>query len=261
MINQEQIIELYKEGKSAYEILPLTPYAQVRSIYNLLKKHGVPIRSRAGNKNPNLVSNYFSVVDSEAKAYFLGLLYADGSIEVRKNSQTKIQLELNKNDGYIIELFKKELQSDNVISTTRHDCLRFSVHSNKIAEDLSHYMIFPNKSHRHDELRILDEPYMSHFIRGVFDGDGWVYERKYGLTFGICGTKEATESLERYLRLTLNIPKVKVASYENKVPFFTHSSKESVKKIYDYLYSNATIYLKRKKEVFDKAYANPEVTD
>lgn len=260
MISNEQIIELYKNGKSAYEILPLTNYKCVQSIYKIIRKSGFSIRTRAGIKNPTLKHDYFSKIDTEYKAYYLGLLYADGTIEIRDKSQPQLRIELKTNDKYILEILKNELQSDNKISDTKKGCCRFGVHSNQLVQDLSNYKIVPNKSHKLDRLITLDEPYMSHFIRGIFDGDGWVYKRQYSLTIGFCGTKEAMESIEEYLRDKLDLLKVKVGCYSKKAPFFTHSSKISAKKIYDYLYNDSSIYLKRKKFIFDSVYANNEVT-
>lgn len=49
-----------------------------------------------------------------------------------------------------------------------------------------------------------------------------------------------------------------LGQYIDKVPFFTHTSKDSVRKIYDYIYNDATIYLTRKKGKFDETYANIE---
>lgn len=261
MIFEDQIVELYKSGNSAYEILPLTNYKSVHSIYNIIRKHGYTIRSKAGNKNPNLKHNYFNNINSELKAYFLGILYADGTIEIREKSQPQLRIELKRADKYILEKFKVELNSDNKISDTKKNCCRFGVHSAQLIDDLSKFKIVPNKSHISDSLVILEEPYMSHFIRGVFDGDGWVYKREYSLTIGFCGNIIAMENIEEYLRYKLNLPKVKVGCYGDKVPFFTHSSKISAKKIYNYLYNDATIYLKRKKIIFDTVYANTEVTN
>lgn len=260
MISREQIVDLYKKGKSAYEILPLTNYKCVQSIYQIIRKSGFTMRSKAGSKNPNLKHDYFNKIDTELKAYFLGLLYADGTIEIRDKSQPQLRIELNREDKYILEKFKEELNSDNKISDTKKGCCRFGVHSSKLVEDLAKYKVVPNKSHKLDSLVILVEPYMGHFIRGIFDGDGWVYKRQYSFTIGFCGSITAMQNIEEHLRLKLNLPKVKVGLYGNKVPFFTHSSKISAKKIYDYLYNDATIYLKRKKLIFDTVYANTEVT-
>jgi len=251
IMNKKQIIDLYNKGLSAYEILAMTDYKSVNSIYNILRKH-TDVRSKAGNKNPNLKHDYFNRIDSEAKAYFLGFIMADGSVTIRKNSQPCLAIEIKEYDSYLLELFKKELCTDNVIETTRKECKRIRVHSSQIVEDLSKYNIIPNKSHATNPAIILEEPYMSHYIRGLMDGDGWVYERQYSLTMGICGTYELMGSIRDYLIKKLHLPNVQVNSYKDRIPFFTHQSIESIDKLYHYLYDDATIFLTRKKSVFDK---------
>lgn len=250
-MNKEQIIELYNNGLSAYEILEQTNYKSVNSIYNILRKH-TDVRSRAGNKNPNLKHNYFETIDSEAKAYFLGFIMADGSITVRDKSQPCLAIEIKEYDSYLLELFKNEIETDNSIEDTRKDCKRIRIHSKQIANDLANYNVIPNKSHATNPAIILPEPYMAHYIRGLMDGDGWVYKRQYSLTMGICGTYELMESIRDYLTEKLNLPFVQVNNYEDRIPFITHQSIEAIDMLYHYLYDNATIYLTRKKEVFDK---------
>lgn len=263
MIEKSEILKMYLNGKSAYEILPLTDYKSVHSIYNIVRKNGHEVRIRAGVKNLYLKHNYFENVNTEHKAYWLGFLMADGCIEKRNKSQTSIGIEIKNIDKYLLEEWKKDIGTNNKIANTRKGCCRIRVHSNKMADDLSKYNIVPNKSHRENHIIKLKEPFMSPFIRGMFDGDGWIYMRKeYGnLTFGLCGTFTTMADIEEYLRYELKIPKVKVCNYKNKVPFFTHYSKNSLERIYKYLYTNSTIYLKRKKEIFDKIYANTEVTN
>lgn len=251
-MNQQNIINLYNEGKSAYEILEMTNYKSVNSIYNIIRKN-TTVRSRAGNKNPNLKHDFFDTIDTELKAYFLGFIMADGSITIRENSQPCLSIEIKKEDKYILEAFKKVIFTDNEISDCRKDCCRIRIHSNRLIDDLSKYNIVPNKSHLSNPLIIIPEPYMSHFVRGLFDGDGWIYKRKYGLNIGFCGTYESMISLEEYLRQQLDLPQIKVGQYKNKVPFFVHANKDSIRKLYDYMYKDATIYLHRKENKFKES--------
>lgn len=248
----QEMVKLYEEGKSAYEILALTDYKSVNSIYNRIRKY-TTMRSKAGFVNPNIVHNYFETIDTEAKAYFLGFIMADGCVSIRKDSQNCLSIEIRDYDKYILEKFKEEIKTDNIIENTRKDCVRLRIHSNKIFEDLAKFNIVPDKCHKHNSCVILDEPYMKHFIRGLFDGDGWVYNRKNNkLSFGICGTYESMDSIKKYLIKTLNLSNVKTGKYYGKVPFFLFSNQKDIKKIYDYLYEDATIFLTRKKEKFDR---------
>lgn len=72
-----------------------------------LRKAGV---TRPRGTQPKLNSRYFAQIDGEKKAYFLGLLYADGHIDhtVSKRNFT-ISINLNEEDGYLIEQFAEEI--------------------------------------------------------------------------------------------------------------------------------------------------------
>ena len=51
------------------------------TVLRILKDNGIEAKNRR-LVNSNLIDNYFEVIDSEAKAYMVGFLFADGSIKV-----------------------------------------------------------------------------------------------------------------------------------------------------------------------------------
>ena len=65
-------------------------------------------------KNRLLKEDYFSEIDTEQKAYFLGLMLTDGAV-VKDNKgerQDTISLELVETDVEIINKFKEEINSN-----------------------------------------------------------------------------------------------------------------------------------------------------
>ena len=252
---EKLIIENYNKGMSAGEILKLTNYKSQTSIFNILKKHGIKRRTKAGVGDEFLNHDFFEKIDSEVKAYLLGYFYADGNVFPRKNAQTNIRIELNKKDIKILELFKHNWNTKNAINKTRKECYKISIHSNKMQKDLEKWNIIPNKSYSKNGL-IIPKGFENHFLRGVMDGDGWVYLRNKRPTIGFCGTKESMTIINDFLKEKLKIEAGKVYCYENKVPFILFTSKEDVKKVKEFLYKDATYFLERKKKVFD---ANTEV--
>lgn len=104
----------------------------------------------------------------------------------------------------------------------------------------------------------LQENLISHFIRGYFDGDGFVSisnnstkkENCLTLKSGFCsGSKTFIEQLVSYLPT-----KFKTISKRKKPNSSLYDIKLSVKdsyKLYKYMYINATIFLQRKKDKFD----------
>ena len=77
---------------------------------NLLNRHGLRIPTRhtpPHRKNPSMIK-YFDQIDNHEKAYFLGLLYADGYI-CKSNYTYQMGIALQLQDKYIIEELYKEL--------------------------------------------------------------------------------------------------------------------------------------------------------
>ena len=97
-MNEETILkyekgkELYLQGKTLNQIkyeLQLDP----GKLSKYLKSNGVKIERLPHKKKIN--KNIFEVINTEEKAYWLGFLYADGSI--RKNTNT-VELSLKGSD-------------------------------------------------------------------------------------------------------------------------------------------------------------------
>lgn len=70
------MINLYNKGISATGICKLLPYSS-HTVLKYLRQNNVSIRNRASYKN-SFNENYFENIDTQEKAYFLGLLMADG---------------------------------------------------------------------------------------------------------------------------------------------------------------------------------------
>lgn len=120
----------------------------------------------------------------------------------------------------------------------------------------------------------MDEQFLRHFIRGYFDGDGTIFVcnvkgvPKY-LKGNICSPtenilKEIQDKLLKYgIESTINIEKRQ--GKRKRTPFgecvcktdmyrLFFRKKDSIRKLYYFLYKDSTIYLERKKEVFDNNY-------
>ena len=178
---------------SKYNISPST-------ISKNLKKMGVIIRS--GNAKFNCNENYFSVIDSADKAYFLGLMGADGQVQ-----GSKMRIDLNSDDIHILESFKLYLESEHQIHTyqtnnTTRPYSRLVIGSEKLCKDLAKYNIIPNKTFIFTFPNIPSEYYF-HFIRGYFDGDGCLTRTKSTNKYlmSILGTKELLQKIQSILGL------------------------------------------------------------
>ena len=94
----------------------------------------------------------------------------------------------------------------------------------------------------------IDKKYYSHWIRGLFDGDGSISLLKRGHLAGeFFGTKDVMEFIVE------NIPGTNTVSSKKNCEFgYYHSfgGDGTCQKIYDYMYKDSQVCLDRKKEKF-----------
>lgn len=74
-------------------------------------------------------NNYFSVIDTDKKAYFLGFFIADGCVSYNVNARCygRFSFLIQEKDGYILDILAKELGNINstlVIHRNKHNCKR-----------------------------------------------------------------------------------------------------------------------------------------
>ena len=204
------------------------------------------------------VLDIFEKIDTEEKAYWLGFLYADGSVGSKEN---KIELGLAEKDLKQIEKFKTFLKINNKISYRESSkSYRISFRSDKCKQDLINLGCVPKKS------LILTFPseeqvpnnLIKHFIRGYFDGDGHIPKDKYSRDAQFISTRSFCEYVQKYLKelldinsvVTLNIKDKNSPRYNGVTCTWRIKDKKSSKKFYDYIYKDANMYLKRKYEVY-----------
>lgn len=106
----------------------------------------------------------------------------------------------------------------------------------------------------------INEDLVPHFVRGYFDGDGTVGVYKYvsksdskTLKSGFCcGCYEfLTELCKKLPVKTVNIRENKKDNNGQGCVYTVSFSVNDSIKLYTYMYKNATIFLNRKKEIFD----------
>lgn len=194
------------------------------------------------------VLKIFETIDTEEKAYWLGFLYADGSVGSKEH---KIELGLAEQDLKQIEKFRDFIGIMNKISyrsTTKS--YRYSFRSESCKEDLIKQGCVPKKS------LILNFPtenqvpknLIRHFIRGYFDGDGWFTNTDSCFQIGIIGTEDFIKGF---------LDNIEIYNKENKI-FDVHRKDGAKRYVFgaytdvlnflNWIYKDATIYLDRKYE-------------
>jgi hypothetical protein len=204
--------------------------------------------------------NFFDRIDTEEKAYFLGFMYADGNNYINAPHTYEVSIKLQEQDKYILEKFRDlispksniKLYKDNKSQTYLY-ALRIS--SKLLCNQLISLGCVPNKSLILEFPNFIEDNLLNHFIRGYFDGDGSIYKRPpkvsgqidYSVQFissnKFCAKlKNILENkLNIYFTLRLSKPKTNQITTTISV-----GGNKQVKRMLDYLYKDATIYLPRK---------------
>lgn len=143
---KQNIIKYYKSSAMPLKQVSKEFDLSLPTIIKILKD--VPKYTKAQIYNPNMKEDYFSTIDTEEKAYFIGLLITDGNVFIDKNSNRSpsISITLQDSDNYILSRFKKELNTNTSVNSDGRGCSQIAIRSKQISEDLSRFGIVPNKS-------------------------------------------------------------------------------------------------------------------
>jgi hypothetical protein len=211
-------------------------------------------------KKYSLNEQYFKDIDTEDKAYYLGYLYADGYVSIKRNSVT---LTLQEEDLPIIEKFKDVINTNKPIYTIKppKKFLHRKVLKTLMIVNKYFYKHLIDKGCLNNKSFILEFPtqvpdnLIHHFIRGYFDGDGCIwYKNGKNPCVEIVGTEMFLTCLQDLLINKIGLNKTKLScrfpNRNNTTRTLRFSSKKDVQNFKDFIYSNATIYLERKKTKF-----------
>lgn len=168
----DNIIKLYKNNVSSTDIALKYNIHSDTVLYHL-KKHGVQ-RNRCGKPKIYKIDEIiFEKIDTIEKAYWLGLLYADGWI-TKKGTSWTIGLSLIDVDS--MEKYRDFICPLRIIKKkkTYNGKQPYYLHitNKKIATDLIIHGCVERKSKILTFPDFLNDNLLNHFIRGYFDGDG-----------------------------------------------------------------------------------------
>lgn len=184
-------------------------------------------------------------------------------------------------DRHILDSFLLELKSNHKLYVIKNslrnenwsDQCMLTITSAKMSEDLSRLGCIPNKtkSLNFPTSDIVPNELIHHFIRGYFDGDGCVWiGKRYPFTFndGVIGKRRTRmihnmkftfvgldsfiESVKTNLIDCAGFSNVKINYHKRKEKSASleYSGKNNIIKLYNYMYKDATVFLKRKEVIF-----------
>jgi hypothetical protein len=188
----------------------------------------------------------FDVVTDDA-AYWIGSLFADGSVFHKKNGSLTIQLRLSEIDRGHVESFRQFLGSTHAIATSppgnfggyrSRASVCFAVSSRRLAGRLL-------EMGRYEGPIAPELTTSRHFWRGVMDGDGSIFILKTGYSgISLVGSQRLLEAFLWFLRERNLSGRMTVSPHKSIHELSTAGYLAEL--IIDELYRNATTALDRK---------------
>lgn len=181
-------------------------------------------------------------------AYILGFISADGSID--KDSKS-LSIELQIRDQEILEFIRQQIVPTAPITITKKkdkEYCRLRINSTKLIESLAIYNVIPNKTFTIKIDFDIPQQFLGDYVRGLFDGDGWVTCRRNTIEFGICsGSQDFINNIYSLIKRgrvrTMN-------STRKKSLYVLDAEAKSAIAIRDLMYHSRGFSLQRKKDIF-----------
>ena len=205
--------------------------------------------------------NYFEKIDTEDKAYFLGLIYADGCLLLdSKKYIYKLTLKIHPKDKEILYKFKKKINGEmDIWFHKQREMCEINLSGKKLVSDLIKIGLHPNKTFTIKYPNI-DKNLEPHFLRGYFDGDGCIRinldkrdNSKRGDLRIVSGSIDMLNKINERMNFLFDTNMNKLYGPKEKdYRFLGWAAMKDIEKIYDGFYSQSDLFIMRKKVIFDK---------
>lgn len=257
--DKKKIIDTFYEGMEMRD-MPEALDISSRGIARVLKEANINTKRR---NRYSLNESYFSSIDTEDKAYILGMLYADGYVGDEKFNNIVLSLKKDDRDlifdiaskiGYTGEVRYEEKETN--YGMAKRYILNFS--SKEMAKDLRNLGLYPGKSSTMTSIPNIPSHLIRHFVRGYFDGDGSVCGGvststhivggkvkvyKYNsVKVDIVATIAFGEELIKHISKGFTIKEID----SDNMCYVTTSGREIATNFMEYMYNDCAIYMERK---------------
>lgn len=239
-----QLLELAETNK--YSVPKLTKIFNCgkTTIFGLFSNRKVHVLNLGRFKKKYKYDEDFFIRLNAISAYWTGFIAADGCLWSKNGKDKSLHIGLRQSDIKHLKKFKRAIKTDAKIHYVEsNNSVIISIRSEKIFDSLTKLGIEQNKSLRIRKVKISSH-LMSHFIRGVCDGDGYFGGNKIThVQFTVVGYKPFLEQIQEILIERCGVKKVKIypASYgiETKASKLQYTGSQ-IFKILDFLYKNST---------------------
>lgn len=192
-------------------------------------------------------SHYFDIIDTGFKAYMLGFIYADGSIE--KNGRV-LDIKLALKDRDIIEKFAEELSVTTIYRGLQsgYPYIRLKVHNKYLVQSLIKLGIVHNKTYIYVS-PVIPIIYRKNFLLGYFDGDGNIYGGLHASMISMVGHKKLMKLFQYWIYHEFGFY-AKLKKQSNTIHLLRISALRKIVPLMEWLYEDVSFCLLRKKNIF-----------
>ncbi len=266
-LDESKVIELYDKYRSLRKVAKILG-TSITPVRRVLYSNQIEMNTSRVYKIDEV---YFEVIDTEHKAYWLGFLYADGCVRIRKDTSHLLSFKQHKRDKDIFIKFNKCLNSNYPFKPVKNtNTYQIEIGSKKIVKSLISKGCVPRKSLvlSFPEESMLSIDLQRHFIRGYFDGDGSISvvqqeKCKYpSPRLNISGTKSVVFAMKDILVLSgmknIIASKYTYKKAKNDLWYVILNTKKDILSFYQYIYEDTSVFMDRKNKKFnyliDKGY-------
>lgn len=192
--------------------------------------------------------DYFKQINSPEKAYWLGFIVADGCL-----NKTKHKLSFCVKDPDILFKFQKAIGAGSPVrhrfvldkrTNKMHEQYSLQINSKQFCQHVKNLGINENKSFNFT-FPTIDEEYYSHFIRGLYDGDGSiciktsVKKKQISYKINMISTLEGVLFIKNYFEKHFNWKVQQIFSKTNQGIHYL-SMQKNAEKFLQWIYKDST---------------------
>lgn len=197
---------------------------------------------------------FFREINTEGKAYGLGLIFSDGCIYTSGGKYVNF----SSNDSELVAVFRTLLSSEHTIY---HHLGSYSIviGGAELYDDLSRLGVLERKSWKEYGVPSIPPSLLRHFLRGYFDGDGCAFISKIQggrYSYLHMAFTSASRQFLSEVKLILESEGIfpqRIRKDRNNFRLQI-GRQDSVCRMVDYLYRDAAYFLRRKYEVIQRFY-------
>jgi hypothetical protein len=253
--HRDAMVAAYLAGATAKEAANQFGYSYMACIFALKQKGIEPRTNGETHRKYAVDETFFDVIDTEAKAYWLGFLTADGTI-----GDNHITLGLQEQDVPHLHKFTDSLQSNHPIdlreSSIKGKTYRYGqVHigSMRLALALRQLGVGERKSFVVCPCELIPDGLLPHYWRGVFDGDGFIISarsREVGAmkwSIGLVGNVAMVKGFDAFVQQYVKTQAV--IRPHSRIFMIRYEGVAVPQSVIRLLYRDATISLDRKQKL------------